>query len=251
MKSLFTIACLATSVLAAPAPPKGTFEWTPTLAGYMDVVFSYIQAAKAGAPSPTCDLSKAAMPVAPTPLPTPAGLTLDHVALGRGVQNYTCANATATPAAVGAVARFYNVSCVASDWPDLLPIMPNLALQYPLPAAPDAPLEPSNLVLSTHHFFSNSTTPVFAFDAPTSPDLGRVFAQKANSSEAPTNSVIGPNGQGNGAVAWLYLTSRATTVGDIKAVYRLNTAGGNPPATCQGQDSAFSVDYSAVYWFYS
>ena len=86
MKYLFSLACLATSILAAPAPPKGTFEWTPTLAGYMDVVFQYIQQAKAGGASPTCDLSKAAMPVAPTPLPTPSGLTLEHVALGRGVQ---------------------------------------------------------------------------------------------------------------------------------------------------------------------
>jgi len=216
----------------------------------MDVVFHYIQQAKAGAASPTCDLSNAAMPVAPTPLPTPSGLTLEHVALGRGVQNYTCANATATPAAVGAVARFYNASCVASDWPDLLPIMPNLALQYPLPSDPNAPLEPSNLALSTHHFFSNTTTPVFAFDAPTSPKFGTVFAQKVNSSDAPANAVVGASGQGNGAVSWLYLTSRADTVSDVKAVYRLNTAGGSPPATCQGQPSAFSVDYSAVYWFY-
>ncbi len=52
----------------------------------MDVVFQYIQQAKAGGASPTCDLSKAAMPVAPTPLPAPSGLTLEHVALGRGVQ---------------------------------------------------------------------------------------------------------------------------------------------------------------------
>ncbi|KAK5554981.1 hypothetical protein LTR46_007185 [Exophiala xenobiotica] len=250
MKYLFSLACLATSILAAPAPPKGTFEWTPTLAGYMDVVFHYIQQAKAGAASPTCDLSNAAMPVAPTPLPTPSGLSLEHVALGRGVQNYTCANATATPAAVGAVARFYNASCVASDWPDLLPIMPNLALQYPLPSDPNAPLEPSNLALSTHHFFSNTTTPVFAFDAPTSPKFGTVFAQKVNSSDPPANAVVGASGQGYGAVSWLYLTSRADTVSDVKAVYRLNTAGGSPPATCQGQPSAFSVDYSAVYWFY-
>ncbi len=128
--------------------------------------------------------------------------------------------------------------------------MPNLALQYPLPSDPTAPLEPSNLALSTHHFFSNTTTPVFAFDAPTSPDLGTVFAQKTSSSDAPANAVVGANGQGHGAVGWLYLTSRADTVGDIKAVYRLDTAGGNPPATCQGQPSAFSVDYAAAYWFY-
>ena len=151
---------------------------------------------------------------------------------------------------MGAVARFYNTSCIAANYPELLPIMPNLALQYPLPTDPDAPLEPADLTLSTHHYFSNTSTPVFAFDAPTSPDLGRVFAQKVNSSLAPSNAVAGANGVGNGAVPWLYLTARPDTIGDIKAVYRCNTAGGSPPATCAGQPSAFSVQYAAVYWFY-
>ncbi|KIX07351.1 uncharacterized protein Z518_02004 [Rhinocladiella mackenziei CBS 650.93] len=251
MKYFLLLASLASIILAAPTPPAGTFEWTPTLAGYFDIVFQYIQRAKAaGTPSSRCDLSRAAMPIAPTPLPNPSGLTLEHVAVGRGVQNYTCANPTATPAAVGAVARFYNSSCVAADYPDLLALLPTLALQYPLPTDPDAPLEPSDLTLSVHHYFSNSTTPVFAFDAPTSPDLGKVFAQKEESSLAPSNAVAGVDGVGNGAVDWLYLTSRSTTVGDIKAVYRLNTAGGSPPATCADQPSAFSVEYAALYWFY-
>jgi hypothetical protein len=104
--------------------------------------------------------------------------------------------------------------------------------------------------LSTHHFFSNSTTPVFAFDAAASPKLGTVFAAKGNSSEAPANAVAGVSGAGNGAVPWLYLTSRSTTEGDIKAVYRLNTAGGSPPATCANMPAAFSVEYAATYWFY-
>ncbi len=125
-------------------------------------------------------------------------------------QNYTCANATTTPAAVGAVANFYNASCLAADYPDLLALLPNLALQYPLPTETDAPLEPSDLTLSAQHFFSNTTTPVFAFDAPTSPDLGTVFSQKTNSSDAPANAVPGINGVGNGAVDWLFLTSRRT-----------------------------------------
>ena len=77
---------MATTLLAAPVA-QNQFEWTPTLAGYFEVVFQYMQQAKApGQPTATCDLSKAAMPVAPTPLPTPAGLVLEHVAVGRGVQ---------------------------------------------------------------------------------------------------------------------------------------------------------------------
>ncbi|KAJ9616672.1 hypothetical protein H2200_000391 [Cladophialophora chaetospira] len=242
---------MATTLMAAPVAPN-QFEWTPTLAGYFDVVFQYMQQAKGpgGRPSRTCDLSRAAMPIAPTPLPFPPGLVLEHVAVGRGVQNYTCANATAIPTAAGAVAKFYNTSCIAADYPDLLGLIPNLALQYPLPPNPTAPLEPADLQLSTHHFFSNATTPVFAFDAVTSPKLGTVFAAKGNSSEAPANAVAGVSGAGNGAVPWLYLTSRPTTQGDIKAVYRLNTAGGQPPATCANMPAAFSVDYAAIYWFW-
>lgn len=88
MKYLVLFAWLATAITAAPtAPTKGTIEWTPTLAGYFDVVFQYIQQARAvGAAEPKCDLSSASMAIAPTPLPPPAGLTLEHVAVGRGVQ---------------------------------------------------------------------------------------------------------------------------------------------------------------------
>ena len=70
-------------------------------------------------------------------------------------------------------------------------------------------------------------------------------------------------------MAWLYLTTtnKSETVdvqGNVKvgadpnglewkAVYRLYTAGGNPPKTCEGlvaDDVGFSVQYSAVYYFY-
>jgi hypothetical protein len=86
MKYTLLVAAMATSIMAAPTPQN--FEWNPTLAGYFNVVFQYIQqAGQPGRPSPTCDLSRAAMPIAPTPLPTPpSSLVLDHVAIGRGVQ---------------------------------------------------------------------------------------------------------------------------------------------------------------------
>ncbi|KAG9779080.1 hypothetical protein KCU88_g4122, partial [Aureobasidium melanogenum] len=248
------LASLATTVLAAPTPTKRdaatSTTWTPTLAGYFDTVYKYIEEVKrSNGSGPTCDLSKAKMPTGTTPLPSPDGLTLAHVAVGRGVQNYTCANSTATPAAVGAVASFFNASCVAADYPDLLELMPGVALEFPVPTG-NSLLEPSALGLSSHHFFSNTTTPVFAFDVPTGPQLGTVTGQKVHDCPAPVNAVVGPNGKGNGAVAWLHITARSTTIGNIKAVYRLSTAGGSPPATCAGQPAAFSQDYSAIYWFW-
>lgn len=135
---------------------------------------------------------------------------------------------------------------MAADYPNLVSLASNLAYQRPLPEDPLAPLGPTGLELSTHHFFSNGTTPVFAFDAPSSPSLGRVFAQKAGDSVAPANALQNEHG----VIPWLYLTSRSTTEGDIRAVYRVDTAGGSPPATCKDQPSSFTVDYAAAYWFF-
>lgn len=89
MKYLSVFAALAASVMALPAPPTshGTTEWTPAMAGYFDVVYKHIQDARRnGGRPPTCDLSKAALPVAPTPLPILDSYVLEHVAIGRGTQ---------------------------------------------------------------------------------------------------------------------------------------------------------------------
>ena len=137
------------------------------------------------------------------------------------------------------MAELYNVSCIAADHPDVLRLIPDLALRYFLPTDPIGPLKPSDLQLSGHHYFSNTTTPVFAFD---SPKFGTVFAAKGDSSEAPSNA--------GGAIPWLYLTSRSSTESDIKVIYRLDTVGGQPPETCTNMQAAFSVDYAAIYWFW-
>ena len=72
---------------------------------------------------------------------------------------------------------------------------------------------------------------------------------------APSNAVAGPYGKGEGAVSWLLLSSNDSPdwnggVCDFKAVYQLNTAGGNPPKMCTGQAASFEVQYAAEYWFF-
>lgn len=94
MKCSILHALMATNLMAASFV-LNRYNWTPTLADYFDVVFQYMQQAKAPEQfSRTCDLSRAVMPIAPTPLPLPSGLVLEHVAVGRGVQvrhwSYTC-----------------------------------------------------------------------------------------------------------------------------------------------------------------
>ena len=153
--------------------------------------------------------------------------------------------------AVGAVANLYNVSCIAASYPDILQMLPGLVLQYPLPPSPTADLQPSNLDLTGHHYFTSNGTPTFDLSYDTTNDLGLGYFKKVGSAAAPADAIKGQNGVGNGAVAWLALDSISDVGGDLAAVYRVNTAGGNPPPTCQDSPAAFSVEYAAEYWFYT
>lgn len=179
-------------------------------------------------------------------------------------QNYTCslASSSVVPKAVGAMASLYNVSCIASNYPDILAILPGLALQYALPAQPGSNLEPSNIAFVGEHYFASNGTPTFdlslgAKDYPdalqTHENLGITSATTvgAKNSTAPASAPKGENGAGAGAVPWLRLPVLNETESDIKAVYRLNTAGGKAPATCVDSPAYFSVQYAAEYWFYA
>ncbi|MCJ1436596.1 hypothetical protein MMC27_005976 [Xylographa pallens] len=173
-------------------------------------------------------------PAATTPLPPPtAGLNLYMIAVGRGTQNYTCADSTATsiPAAIGAVASLYNATCIAGGNPTIFNEIPPAALKVPLPNIPQS------LVPVGHHYFSNATTPTFDLGS-----YGFVHAKKIASVPAPATT----------NVAWLKLEHETQgEIGTIAEIYRLNTAGGSPPANCSGMAATFEVQYAAEYWFYS
>ena len=76
-------------------------------------------------------------------------------------------------------------------------------------------------------------------------NYGSVQAKSVANSTAPTSSAKGTNGLGS--VPWLKLSA---VEGDYKEIYRLTTAGGVAPKTCDGQPSFFVVDYAAEYWFW-
>ena len=278
MKTPFLLlASLAALGLAAPTPTT-SYQWSSELAQFYSVVDKHIEQVRARQLTqepPTCGLSNAVMPVAPTPLPSPdSSLILREVTIGRGVQvrrpqpilfhahsltlvrqNYTCAVASPeyTPVPIGAIASLYNASCIAANYPDILSMLPSLALEFPAPPASSSGLAPSNIDLSGHHYFATNTTPVFNLDVSPDPaqQIGNVVGHKTANSTAPAGATPGANGVGNGAVAWLYLEATNATLGDVRAVYRVNTAGGSPPATCQSSPAEFSVQYAAEYWFYS
>ncbi|KAI9791409.1 MAG: hypothetical protein M1816_003977 [Peltula sp. TS41687] len=225
-------------------------SWTPVVRAYFEAVgkkFAKAREAPNFPGAPPCDLSKAMMPIAPTPLPPPSdGLTLTHVAIGRGTQNYTCAPGASKPVAAGALAKLYNATCTAATYPDLLALVPNAVLSFNTPSDDDKTMSPSSLFLSGHHYFPDPTTPVF--DMGTKKDFyGFAVCAKSAQSPAPPDAPKGPNGLGS--VPWLKLGDKGGSSG-IKEVYRVNTAGGVPPATCDDHQGDFQVDYAAEYWFY-
>lgn len=188
-----------------------------------------------------------------TSLPSPSG-SLAYVLVGRGTQNYTCdpAKPTASPSAVGAVASLFDASCVAGKYSFLMGLLPSIALQFPTPQQASDSLVSMNLL--GHHYFTDSTSPVFNLNTANG-NAGYVNVQSGGKVPAPSGAPIGVNNQGFGAVPWLSLPQKSGPQGpngqpSFKEVYRVNTAGGNPPSTCQNMPSSFEVEYAAEYWFY-
>ncbi|KAJ4339984.1 hypothetical protein N0V87_002923 [Didymella glomerata] len=189
-----------------------------------------------------CDLSNAALPAASGLPAVSDGLKLKHIAVGRGVQNYTCATAAATetPKAVGAVASLFNATCDGVRAPAVLASITKIALGYPVPNTKLAEGR-----LSGHHEFTEKGIPFFKLQTD-QVNFGAGHVSNAIKMNAPKDASTGPNGLGS--VQWLKLTR---VDGDFQEVYRINTAGGVAPKTCEGVQGSISVDYAAEYWFYA
>ncbi|KAF5228759.1 hypothetical protein FAUST_10884 [Fusarium austroamericanum] len=206
----------------------------------------------------------------PTELPSPPqGVTLKHIALGFGIQNYTCADAAATPAAQGALAVLYDVthlypgqgpaSLPQDKWTSLtsnvlntgkIPLNLNdngvgASLTNPFPKKSSFKLEvegpPKNLPYLGHHFFNAAGVPTFDLDAANQ----LLICKKLDGIKAPASAPAGP--EGTGAVDWLYLGDAGGSIG-VSYVYRVLTAGGASHG-CKAKDTD-STSYTTLYWFY-
>jgi len=252
---------MATATMAQAAPAKrgardgdGNFNnvygFNDALAEYYSRVSRHIGNTNRDSPS-VCDLSNTQLPPQASGLPAvPTGQNLVHVAVGRGTQNYTCSESSSSvkPSPIGALASLFDASCLPSD---LLVSVVNAVLNLPWPKTP-SPLPPANLDLLGHHYFSNATTPVFAFDSVIRDEHGGMaVTKKVMQITAPPGSVVGQGNRGNGAVPWLYLETIAGTTNNYKSVYRVNTAGGSPPTNCSGMPDIFTIQYAAAYFVYS
>ncbi|KAL5366691.1 hypothetical protein BJX96DRAFT_180961 [Aspergillus floccosus] len=195
-----------------------------------------------------CSLAKATLPIynAGSQLPPPSnGLHLKYVVVGRGTQNYSCTtgNEEGTPTAVGATATLFDASCLAPKMPEILHSLPPVVADTPS-ATLDFMALLANRVLSTsnsgiflgEHYFNGAGVPFFDFRLGGKHDW--VAMKKTDSVSAPREE----------DVSWLKLT--AVDGKGVKEVYRVHTAGGQPPSTCKGQKGQFQVEYAAEYWFY-
>lgn len=121
--------------------------------------------------------------------------------------------------------------------------MPAVAVRYPVPSASNA-LAPAAALLSGTHYFSDATTAVFSL-VTGAHDWGVAAMRKANASEAPDAARDVP---------WLRLVAKEVAgmrANSWREVYRVNTAGGVPPVSCEGREGVVPVDYSAEYYFYA
>ncbi|KAL4806562.1 hypothetical protein BDV18DRAFT_137799 [Aspergillus unguis] len=248
MRSALLLSCLAACSTAAPIF-ENFYDFSNDMAEFLGRVSKRIGSAKDMFDSSlSCDASSIALPSFASGLPAPSGTPL-YVALGRGTQNYTCADSTSssTPEAIGAVARLYNATCFASTFPDMIELLPAIAYRVTLPENESDPLPPSNFNLLGHHFFEGSV-PVFNLDTTPDHQLGIAKLKKDAVLNAPTTAVKGANG----AASWLYLsaTNGSVPLDQFMGVYRVDTAGGDAPETCDGMPEEFTVQYAANYYIY-
>lgn len=208
--------------------------------------------------SPTVDALLAKMPQNTLPAPSP-DLKLKYVLLGIGTQNYTCltGNETAPPDTTGAVAKLYDIGTKLSTdpWAQFkIPTISGLALSlFNAPWGGSRMLDDYlrqqgyNQWLGNHFF--TVKIPTFSLNQVKANPFPLAMVTKAADMAAPKWACPGTTGEG--AVKWLQLVdSQNLSKGGVNTVYRIETAGGAPPATCKGQKKTFEVSYAAQYWIF-
>ncbi|KAH9847426.1 hypothetical protein C2E23DRAFT_741801 [Lenzites betulinus] len=175
----------------------------------------------------------------------------NFIGLAFGVQNYTCSSSN-NYTSTGAVAQLIDVSCMVSS-PAFTTIQTDLfnAWSYLIPYPIQAIINILHLlnppeVLAQHYFVTNPLTgqglsPKWDFTS-SGAFLGKddafIVAKAKGNLPAPTDP--------KRDVAWLDVTG---VQGDIaNEVFRFDTVGGQPPASCTfGQSPDISVKYTSKY----
>ncbi|KAF5988561.1 hypothetical protein FBULB1_1437 [Fusarium bulbicola] len=245
--------------------------FTNSLFVVTSAVLALVSLIQAKAPTSSCRPGKPIpiLPIngGPSELPAPPqDVALKHIALGFGIQNYTCAGIDATPISAGALAVLYDVtylypgqeplSLTAQKWASLpsdvldtvrVPLNRNenggASLTNPFPKKQALRVKSIRKAIPYlgHHFFSADGAPTFDLDKANQV----LIAKKLEGIKAPVSAPPGP--EGTGAVDWLYLGDAGGSH-DVSFVYRVLTAGGaSHGCKSKGTDS---TSYTTLYWFY-
>ncbi|KAJ7136579.1 putative malate dehydrogenase [Mycena epipterygia] len=206
---------------------------------------------RAGLPD-RCDISSAkiSLPANQTMLVAPSEGP-SYIGLAIGTQNYTCAS-NGVYTNVGAVAELFDVSCLygTPEFPKLQDIA-YAVWKYAPPTAPITQIISfmsafqASFVLGQHYFVTSpSGTGVspkwdFTSGALAGHPNAFVVAAKAGDMPAPT---------GPPDVDWLSLTNVTGSL--ATQVFRVNTVGGLPPASCTAGSPPITVKYASTYWLY-
>jgi len=177
-------------------------------------------------------------------LPTDSAPT--YWALGVGVQNYTCTDAGVFTSA-GAVAKLYDISCLQGN--SLFNNIQNLAINTPDRGLSliETALAGTTEFLGDHYFGLNPTgaagiSPTFDF---------RTGFKKGDTNGFVTLKKAANVASTGGAknVDLLALDALPGFGTLAKHVYRLDTAAGQPPASCTPK-ATVSIKYAAKYCFF-
>ncbi|KAK3934372.1 hypothetical protein QBC46DRAFT_368248 [Diplogelasinospora grovesii] len=200
----------------------------------------------------------------------PPGMVLKKIALGHGIQNYSCATSdAATPTQLGALAALYDVTSLYPGtlrtglnkttfnalstillWSQSIPLdlsSYGANTQHPFLAAADIRIIPTIATIKFlgRHYFDQDSLPTF--------DLLTVGLKASVVKNESINAPLAANKGiiGSGAIVWLKLVDSGRGVSNgLSLVYRVITAGGAAePCRVSGAGNG-SVPYAAFYWFY-
>ncbi|CAE6450522.1 unnamed protein product [Rhizoctonia solani] len=205
-------------------------------------IFAAIVATVLAAPaqqSYECDVSAVALAL-PSGLGVPGGVKPKYIALGFGTQNYTCSSA-GTYTSAGAVAKLLDISCLTKSNPQLFRDVHEYA--YRLRGRQDLLedlLEPYINIhfLGSHYFISQDGAIAPKFD----------FGQSGHGYVVSKKTGGAPSPDGSQNVDWLELQNTSGSL--AKYVFRVDTQGGQPPASCKA-GQAVNVQYTSKYWFFN
>lgn len=171
------------------------------------------------------------------------------VVLGVGTQNYTCSSPTATPTPNGALATLYDISCLVGAYPKAAHSLGTVVMRAGLHTLQDVakgnvPLGLGYPKVGEHHFAPDAMTAVFNVQ------LGKRCLKFVG---GRVEGIAAPGNALEGTIDWLKLGRKPGSEREsrgVKFVYRVYTAGGKPPATCEGIKGEHTVNYATEYWFY-